>query len=47
MLQNAQSLLLFSNVESGIQKMTDLDFKGIIFTLAFDSFSEKQSSIRT
>lgn len=41
MLQNAQGLLLVLNVASGIQQMTDLDFKAIIFTLAFDSFSEK------
>lgn len=41
MLQNAQSLLLVSNIASGIQQETDLDFKAIIFTLSFDSFSEK------
>lgn len=46
MLRNAQSLLPFLNVASGIQQMTHLDFKAIIFALAFDSFSEKQSSKR-
>lgn len=41
MLQNAQGLLLLLNIASGIKQKTDLDFKAIIFTLSFDSFSEK------